>query len=120
MKWRRTFRAASAVIVYLSVGLAAEGQDAPKISCKPVGRDFACVSIGAEDLKILPRWVLYTTPRFESFGLDFEGRAPKRWTYITANFYSYNEAREDLQACVEVSQVGGGAKFRECAKPRRP
>lgn len=126
LDWRRVLKTTAIVIIWFLVywfvtGLAtqeAQGQNAPQISCKPMGRDFACVALNAENLKLLPRWILHTTPAFESYSDTFSGRAPKRWTHITADFYSYDNDVDRVQACLEVALIDGRVKLREpCAKP---
>lgn len=111
------------LLLAVFVAASAVAEESPfKIHCQSAGRNFICVAIGAEDLRVYPRWILHTNPRFEAFiapEFEFVGRAPKRWTYITANFYNYDTGAE-VQACMEVALIDGKALFREpCRKPSK-
>lgn len=84
----------------------------PTVSCETQGKNFHCVSNGADAYDVYPYWVLHTTKIRSAYGLEFEAGAPINWTQITVQFIK--NPTETSTACVEVSRVKERAKFRVC------
>jgi hypothetical protein len=89
-------------------------KDVPRVRCDTRGRDFHCVTIGAEALAVLPLWQLNSRRGLRAYGLEFSGPSPERWTELTVDFFSDVEDEIGRRACVEVARVRGRANFREC------
>lgn len=102
-------------VYFFVAGLAlkAHGQTA---DCNTVGRDFECISHGAESFDLLPYWELHTKHPFTGYGLDFKATSPKHWTRVTVEFYLNNG--KVAHACFEVARIDGRAKMRKpCTLP---